>query len=655
MNLSEPKPFQVNLTAVVELLSRNIYSHPSVYLRELIQNARDAITMRQEAGLLKSDQGRILITPSSKDHQELTVQDNGIGMQRAEMAQLLATVGQSSKRDIFDLPRQDRLGQFGIGLLSCFMVADEIIVDTKSAISGEQSRWIGKADGTFTIDSIPQNDILAEPGTIVRLTPRGSEAELTRFAEVWDLSVKFAQFLPVLVEIAPPIEGTLDIDRYQRYVNRSPFHNLDLAVKLDGSAVDTKLSGEVEETLQYAIDDEASRLMDFGQELIGQRPLAVINLDVPATATKGSAFVLPYAPAPGSKQQSRAYLGGLLVSENLDDLLPDWAFFVRAVIDSNALTPTAAREGFVNDEAWKLTKKEIAKQLKSWILNLAQDDPMALQVFINIHDLALRSLASHDFELAATILPHLTFESNHGRKVLSEVVASDQSITYCLDNDEFKQIAALTSGDKTILNAGYVYEKGLMAMARKVYPDIQIREIRIEEVIDNFAEVPPAEAPKAHKFLQAVEAALAVDADFAIRSFEPSSVAALYVVDPKLMKAIELRRLEESAGGFWQELISSIAKEHEAEIIAPQKIATLVINWASPIIQQLQESHDEVIVSRIMRLIYVQSILAGQHSLRPADTKLLNESLADMLSLSVSMLNQEISISDFIDPKDSQP
>src|SRR5699024_8274670 len=115
---------QVDLRGVVDLLSRHIYSGPRVYLRELLQNARDAIAARSEV-----DGGGtgIRITPLADDGGEFVLRDDGVGLTASEVADLLATVGRTSKRDIFDMPRSDYLGQFGIGLLSCFMVSDRIV------------------------------------------------------------------------------------------------------------------------------------------------------------------------------------------------------------------------------------------------------------------------------------------------------------------------------------------------------------------------------------------------------------------------------------------------------------------------------------------------------------------------------------------------
>ena len=121
--------FQVNLGGVIRLLSDHLYSGPEVFARELLQNAVDAITARQHRE--ESYRGTIRIEVVGNDEaRTITVVDDGIGLTESEVHQFLATIGESSKSS--SVNREDFIGQFGIGLLSGFVVSDEITVITKS-------------------------------------------------------------------------------------------------------------------------------------------------------------------------------------------------------------------------------------------------------------------------------------------------------------------------------------------------------------------------------------------------------------------------------------------------------------------------------------------------------------------------------------------
>ena len=134
--------FQVDLRGMVDLLSHHLYGSPRVYVRELLQNAVDAITARRAEEPDAPSTGCVIEPPEVTGDGTLRVHDTGIGLTEAQVHELLATIGRSSKRDELGFARHEFLGQFGIGLLSCFLVADEIEVLTRAA-GAPTVRWTG--------------------------------------------------------------------------------------------------------------------------------------------------------------------------------------------------------------------------------------------------------------------------------------------------------------------------------------------------------------------------------------------------------------------------------------------------------------------------------------------------------------------------------
>lgn len=264
--MTTPASFQVDLQGMIGLLGRHLYSRPQVFIRELLQNAVDAITARSRLTGARSPEWSVRLGGAERRGDPVWCVDDGIGMTLAEVGEVLSTVGRSSKRDRFDLPVSDYLGQFGIGLLSCFMVTDRVV-------------------GEYLDLPVYVGD------DIISTTP------------VWALT-------------------------------------------------ESELSPE-------------SRLLlsELGAELVGGRPLAAIPLSVPGTDLRGTAFVLPYPPSPNAHQSHRVYLGRMLVSDSCDDLLPDWAFFVRCIVTTTAANPTASREQLVDDEALA----RLRKGLEGWL------------------------------------------------------------------------------------------------------------------------------------------------------------------------------------------------------------------------------------------------------------------------------------------------
>ena len=169
------RTFQVDLRGVVDLLSHHLYASPRVYVRELLQNAVDAVTARRGR---RSGTRRRTIRVTSGRRAAITV-TTGIGLTEAQVHELLATIGRSSKRDELGFARHEFLGQFGIGLLSAFLVADEVRVTTR-AEGAPAVLWTGRSDGTYDIKPARR----AEVGTTVHAGRRGRGSEqLVRAAD----------------------------------------------------------------------------------------------------------------------------------------------------------------------------------------------------------------------------------------------------------------------------------------------------------------------------------------------------------------------------------------------------------------------------------------------------------------------------------------
>ena len=119
--------FQVNLKGMIALLSEHIYSNPNTFVRELLQNSVDAITALHNID--ENYSGRIDVFLNGDG--SMVFQDNGIGLKEEEVYRFLTVIGESSKRDTPDA--DDFIGRFGIGLLSCFVVTNEIRVESRSS------------------------------------------------------------------------------------------------------------------------------------------------------------------------------------------------------------------------------------------------------------------------------------------------------------------------------------------------------------------------------------------------------------------------------------------------------------------------------------------------------------------------------------------
>ncbi|GAA2886676.1 HSP90 family protein [Microbacterium esteraromaticum] len=592
---ADVQQFQVDLRGVVDLLSRHIYSGPRVYLRELLQNARDAIAARSEV-----DGGGtgIRITPLTDDG-EFVLRDDGVGLTADEVADLLATVGRSSKRDIFDLPRSDYLGQFGIGLLSCFMVSDRIVIRSRSARGGAGVEWTGSSDGTFQVAE-PADELPI--GTSVHLTPRFEHADLLRPAAVRQLAQDFGEFLPVRVTVSMP-GGDVDITR------PAPFLG----------------------------EGDADAALAYGRDLIGATPMDVIEISEPATGTRGLAYVLPFAPPPNLRQATRTYLGRMLLAERSTEVLPDWAFFVRAVVDSTGLSPTASRESLVDDTALEHVREQLGAGIRRWVLELGLTAPHLLTQFVAVHELGLKSLVRHDEELSRFITRWLTVETTHGSIRIGDLVERHRHIRYARTVDEFRQVAGIIPATEVLVNGGYLYDADLIADLPALYPDVTVEQIDVAGELDRL-DPPPLDDRAAAITLEARagEVLAASGCGVIVRTIARADLTGLYVADPRVLRAIDRGRTKGITGGLWGGVLSKV-DDTIGSAGDDDLRARLCLNWSNRVVRTLSTVDDDAVFSRTVQLLYIQALLAGHHPLTDADRGLMTTALTDLVALSAGV------------------
>ncbi|MEV5964774.1 HSP90 family protein [Kribbella sp. NPDC051952] len=575
--------FQVDLQGIVDLLSNHLYSSPRVYLRELLQNAVDAITARQAV----DPQAPQRIDVRTADDR-LSISDTGIGLRPDEVRELLATIGRSSKRDEIGFARTEFLGQFGIGLLSAFMVADEIEVVTQPA-GGPATHWIGTADGRYTITEASSK---AEQGTTVTLKARRGAEQWYKKATVVELIRLFGALLP--------IEITVDDDRVT-----------------DGKA-------------PWEAANQRAELVGYAQDKLGFTPFDVIHLNNPAAGLTGVAFVLPFAANPAERATHRVYLKRMLLAENVEGLLPDWAFFVRAVINTSELRPTASREALFDDGSLEATRDALGAQLRGWLVRLGNTDPAKLDKFLRIHQLGVKALALHDDDMLRLVHRWLRFETNHGRMTTAELQERGSEIRYVATVEEFRQLAAVAAAQQiTVVNGGYTYDSELLERLPEVIPDLVTTRFDPTELSTSFDSLDPETELRLRPFVQLAQDALdSVGCEVVVRAFEPAGLPALYLVDRSAQFASELRATKDRADALWSEVLGALDTHDDSR---PQ----LVLNYRSPLVRRMVSLDDRELTQLAVEGLYGHALMLGYHPISPADSALVNRSFLGLLDQAV--------------------
>ncbi len=163
----ETRSFQAEVSRLLDIVAHSLYSEKEIFLRELISNASDACDRLRyaaltEPGLAEGDAAyRVVLTPD-KAARSLTIADNGIGMNRAELIDNLGTIARSGTAAFVSQlsgdSRKDMslIGQFGVGFYSAFMVADKVEVLARKAGEAEGWRWVSDGKGEFSVEPFPE-------------------------------------------------------------------------------------------------------------------------------------------------------------------------------------------------------------------------------------------------------------------------------------------------------------------------------------------------------------------------------------------------------------------------------------------------------------------------------------------------------------------
>jgi molecular chaperone HtpG len=590
--------FQINLSGIIDLLSNHLYSSPQVFLRELLQNGVDAIRAREKfeskySGNLSID----IVNSTTKDEATLVFSDNGIGLNEDEIHCFLSTIGESSKREELIDSSNDFLGKFGIGLLSCFVVSDEIVLLTRSIKPEAKTiEWRGYSDGTYSIRYLEQE---LTPGTRIYLRGKKGFERYFQPETVFKLAAHYGSILPY------PI--TITNDNKTEVVNKeAPPWKQEFS----------------------SIDEKRQVILDFGLQNLEVSAFDYIPLKSSLGGVEGIAFILPYAPSPAAQSTHRVYLKNMLLSEKVTDLLPDWAFFVKCIINVRDLRPTASRESFYEDATLAAVRGILGECIKSYLLELSQNQPDRFQQLISLHCLAIKALAIHDDEFYRLLINLLPFETSMGRMTLADYRQHSSVIRYVATVDQFRQISGVADSQSIcIINGGYVYDLELLEKLPHIFPEIAVERVDSSALIQEFTELTFPEREQAFNFIRVADLVLQpFKCSAEIRKFLPQELPSIYSLGNEGNFQRSLLQSKEVANPLWSSVLSGFESQS-----SQKQYAQLCFNWNNPLIHKLIKVENLDSLKLSIQILYAQALLLGHYPLSAQEMKLLSQGLLQLI------------------------
>ncbi|CAB3428590.1 HSP90 family protein [Listeria monocytogenes] len=593
--------FQVNLAGMIDILSNHLYDEKDVYIRELLQNATDAIRARKKID--STLEGKIHASLTGDNNEKtLIVEDNGIGLTEDEVHAFLATIANSSKgeKNFDGESSNDFIGRFGIGLLSCFIVSDEIVMISTSQKDGGTTEWRGKADGTYSVRKIETDT--REPGTQVYLRLRAGLEDHPECEEVEYL-------INTLKKYGASLESNIivEINGLEEEINS-------WTKKFSDKETLFKLSKE--------------QIIQYGEYILGTHFQDYFLIENESGRTFGIAYMIPHAVQMNAIRKNTVFLNKMFVTSEANNILPDWSFFAKCVIWTDELQPVASREAFYKNERLTSVASELGVALKKGIETLPEE---ALMKLLATHYLGFKALASEDAPFLKLIYPYLPVRTLNGEEKLGDIIAKNDVIYYTYSVDDFRQIKDIArSSGMTLINGGYSYDSPILAQLSYFVEGTEFVLIQPEEMTDKLRPMTADEKQAYQPILTEMNSMMAeFDTDVLIKHFEPKDLPIIFIHSTATQELRELERAVEETTSVFSDILESIQKEQE-----PAPLAHLYLNLDNELIKRLFTSGKTVKeLSVIVNVLYIQALLLGHYPLKRKEMVLMNQNMLRILEM----------------------
>jgi heat shock protein beta len=403
--------FEAEVSRLMEIIIHSLYTDRSIFMRELISNAGDALdkirykslTNKEELGEKAELDIRVKV---NKEERTISITDSGVGMTLAELTDNLGTVAKSGTAKFLEAFAAGKdsgdalnlIGQFGVGFYSAFLVADEIIVVSKSNDDENQNIWKSNADGKFSVGKDPRGNTLGR-GTSVILKLKEDADEFLNKGSVEGLITRYSQFTqyPLLMWDSKVETEEVPIEEEETEATEEE-DDEELTAEDDDDEEDegdktrtiektiwfwkrlnenkpiwTRSSKDVTEEEYQSFykafskaSDDALAYSHFKAE--GEIEFSSI-IYIPATAPFGM-----YDNYYTSKSSLQLYVRRVLVADEIEDLVPRYFNFLKGMVDSNDLPLNVNREQLQKNKVMKVISKKLTRKGLDLLRKMAEEE-----------------------------------------------------------------------------------------------------------------------------------------------------------------------------------------------------------------------------------------------------------------------------------------
>lgn len=466
--------FKAESKRLLDLMVNSIYTNKDIFLREIISNASDAIdklyyeSLTNDTVEIERDEFKIHVVVD-KDKRTLTISDNGIGMNEAELDHNLGTICESGsllfKKENENRENIDVIGQFGVGFYSAFMVADKIEVLSKRY--QEEDAYLWESDGLdgYTIKKAKKDSCGTD--IIIHIKPNDDDYEYDKYLNTYTLEgiiKKYSNYItyPILMKKTSHVLKEGSKDEYEDVEKEEIINSMTPIWK----------KSETEVTKEEYDEFYTDTFYDY------ESPARVFRNNVEGKCTYTSLLFIPnHTPYDFyGKDYERGvalYSNGVMVMDKCPKLIPEYFSFIKGLVDSPDVSLNISREILQEDKEVSLIAKSLETKIKKELETMMESDREAYEKFFENFGLQLKFGVYNDYGMHKDDLKDLLlFYSSKNKKMVS--------LKEYIEN-------AKESQDKIYYACGETYDKIDLMPQVESFKDKEYDVLYLKDYIDEFA------------------------------------------------------------------------------------------------------------------------------------------------------------------------